>query len=248
MHSKLVFFICICKPKSVKKLNLSISIVFAFFFYSFVAQAQVENCPSHVQSFGNTQIQQLYSTKGKRCYFRVQPRDNEVSMVYRSFLLTGDGLFMVFNSYSGQFDETSDGAREFFFYPEKFNGFEWFVEGESLIVKGYDQRTFKFLLTTAQLQEMSGAKVKLANKVSPDNKGGLEILSSEQIYLDAGFRLGGSPSSNPNGKSVVKNPQGQSCKVPNGKAYEYRSGSAYLKPKDDLKQAVAVLCPEFVWP
>jgi len=168
-------------------------------------------------------------------------------MVYRSFLLTDDGLLMVFNSYSGQFDDKSDGAREFFFYTKSFNGFEWFVEGENLIVKAFDQRTFKVLLKTAQLQEISGGKVKVADKVSPDNAGGLEVLNFENIYLDAGFRLGGSPSLDPQAKTIVKNPQGQSCVIPNGKAYEYLAGSAHLKPKADLQKAVAVYCPQFGW-
>lgn len=230
----------------MKKIHLSILIILLVPLLSLTLKAE-DLCPEHVQSFGNTQIQQLYSTKGKRCFFRVQPRTTDIPMVYRNYLLTDDGLLMVFNSFSGQFNDTSDGAREFYFFTNSFNGFQWFVEGESLIVKGFDQRTFKFLLKTAQLQEMSGGKVKVADKVSPDNAGGLEILTYENIYLDAGFRLGASPSADQKSTSVVKNPQGQSCKIPNGKAYEYKSGSAYLKPKADLKSTVNVLCPQFSW-
>lgn len=230
-------------------MNLSILIVmFLFAFPLFSVSAKAEDlCPDRVESFGNTLIQQLYSTKGKRCFFRVQPRTNDVSMVYRNYLLTDDGMMMVFNSYSEQFNETSDGAREFFFYTHSFDGFQWFAEGDSLIVKGFDQRIFKFSLKTAQLQEMSGGKVQVSDKVSPDNEGGLEILTYENIYVDAGFRLGGSPSGQQKSTSLVKNPLGQTCKIPNGKAYEYKSGSAYLKPKPDLKSAVSVLCPQFNW-
>lgn len=230
----------------MKKINLSILVILLVPLFSLTLKAQ-ENCPEQVQSFGNTQIQQLYSTKGKRCFFRVMPKTTDIYMVYRNYLLTDDGMMMVFNSYSDQFDDKSDGAREFFFYTNSFEGFQWFVEGESLIVKAFDQRTFKFLLKTAQIQEISGGKVSVADKVSPDNAGGVEILNFENVYVDAGFRMAASPSADQKSSSVVKNPQGQICKIPNGKVYEYKTGSSYLKSKPDLKAVVNFLCPQFNW-
>lgn len=231
----------------MKKLKLYISIVFTLlFFYSFAVEAEV-NCPDQVESFGNTQVQQLYSTKGRRCFLKITPKTSEIPMVYRSFLLTHDGMLMVFNSFSANFDDTSDGAREFYFYTRKFEGFSWFVEGESLIVRGFDQREFKFLLKTAQMQEMSGGDIYLEEKVSPHNAGGLEIIKYEAVYIDAGFRLAGSPSSDRKSTSLVKNPQGQACSLSNGKVYDYISGSVFLKKKIDVKKATAISCPEFVW-
>lgn len=204
-------------------------------------------CPDQLTGFENIQLQQSMSSDGKRCYLGIHPRDAFETLIYRDYLLTDDGLLMVFNSFSADLNAPSDGAREFYFLPSEFTGFDWKVEGEYLVVTGFEDRTLKFSLKTAQLELVSGAEVKLAEKVSADNKGGLEILNPEFVLIDAGFKFGDSPSSDKSKSSVFTNASKQKCVMKNLKTYDYADGTAFLKPVDSLKAAVEVACPGFLF-
>lgn len=229
----------------MKEILLSFLIVFGVFLFTVPVEAVV-NCPSRVESFENTQVQQLLSGNG-RCYLKIHPKKYFSSMVYRDYLLTSDGLMMIFNSFSEDFSDTSDGAREFYFYATNFNGFQWSFEAGQLVVTGFNRRILKFSSATADIQSISQAVVQLMPEIIPENAGGFEILKDKTIYIDAGFKLGGSPSSDPKGFSWAKNPQGQSCQIANGQTYIYQGGSAFLKAKALVKSAVMATCPEFIW-
>lgn len=202
-------------------------------------------CPDRLTGYENIQIQQNMSSDGKRCYLGVHPRDAFETLIYRDYLLTDDGLLMVFNSFSASLRAPSDGAREFYFLPSEFTGFEWKVEGEHLVVTGFEDRILKFSLKTAQLEFISGAEVKLADKVSVDNKGGLEILNPQFVLIDAGFKFGDSPSSDKTKSSVFTNALGKKCTLKNTKVYDYVDESAYLKDLAALRAAVEATCPGF---
>ncbi len=204
-------------------------------------------CPDRLTAYENIQLQQSMSSDGKRCYFGIHPRDAFETLIYRDYLLTDDGLFMVFNSFSAELKAPSDGAREFYFLPSEFTGFEWKVEGEYLVVTGFEDRILKFSLKTAQLKFISGAEVKLAEKVSADNKGGLEILNPQFVLIDAGFKFGDSPSADKSKSSVFTNSTKQKCTVKNAKVYDYADESAYLKDLESLRAAVEATCAGFLF-
>lgn len=204
-----------------------------------------EMCPDRLQGFENIQIQQTLSGDGKRCYFGVHPRDAFETLIYRDYLLRDDGLFMVFNSFSDGKSEATDGAREFYFLPSQFKGFQWKVEASFLVVTGFVGQTLKFSLKTAQLESLSGAEIKLADQVVPENKGGLEIVAADYMYVDAGFRLGDSPSYDRARSSEIKNSQHQVCKLRNAKTYNYLDDTVYLKPFSELKSAIQSSCVGF---
>lgn len=207
----------------------------------------LQNCPDVVQSFSNIQIQQLFSSSGKRCYLRIHPRDAVNDLIYRDYLLTNDGLFLVFNSFSKDFSNTSDGAREFFFYQQTFNGFSWLVEDSSLILNGFGKKIFKFSLKTAQLESLSDAVIQVADKVIPENRGGVEILQNAEPFIDAGFQLGQPPSSNRKNKSVLRNSKNDVCTLLNTRIFDYTNDTVYLKPLTQVQKAFTEKCPGFVW-
>ena len=217
---------------------------------SLVAPAESSNmtdlCPDQLAAFENVQVQQSLLGNGTECFLSLHPRNSFESLVYRDYLITSSGLLMVFNSYSADLSSASDGAREFYLFPKEFKGFQWKVEDQYLVVTGFADRVLKFSLKTAQLEVISGAEVKLADKVLPNNKGGLEILSADFLYVDAGFKLGDSPSYDHSRNSEVKNPQKQVCSVKNPKIYNYDDDDVTLKPLSEVKVVVKATCPGFV--
>jgi hypothetical protein len=205
-----------------------------------------ELCPEQLKAFENIQISQSLSNDGKRCYLSIHPRDAFQTLKYRDYLLTSDGFLMVFNSYSAQLDRVaSDGARDFYFFTKEFKGFSWFLEGEHLVVIGFATGPLQFSLKNAQVIMVSGAEIKVANEVSPVNRGGFEILSSNFTYIDSGFLTGGSPSSNKSGKSEVKNPWAQTCALKNSKLFNYVKDEAYLKSEEEIQKIVKASCSGF---
>ena len=158
------------------------------------APLMTDLCPDQLVAFENIQLEQSLTGNGTECFLSIHPRDAYSTLIYRDYLAASDGMLMVFNSYSAELSAASDGAREFYLFPNEFKGFQWKVEDQYLVVTGFVDRVLKFSLKTAQLEEISGATVKLADKVAPNNKGGLEITSADFFYIDAGFKLGDSPS------------------------------------------------------
>lgn len=211
-----------------------------------------ELCPDQLKGFENIQVQQLLSGDGKNCYLSIHPRNAWETFIYRDYLLTDNGFLMVFNSYA-EHKVTSrsvaaaaaDGAREFYFLPSEFTGFQWKVEGDYLVVTGFVGKTLKFSLQTAQLEFISGAQVKIADEVQSDNEGGFEILASDFLYVDAGFILSNSPSYVKSRSSEVRNSSRQTCRLKNTKTYNYIGDSVYLKPLGELTKVVKATCPGF---
>ncbi len=224
---------------------------FSILFFSFTQQAyaleeiQPLECPNRLQGFENIQIHQLISGDGTRCYLSIHPRDAFQTLNYRDFLFSHDGFFMVFNSYAGMLNAPQDGAREFYFLPSEFKGFDWKVEGEHLVITGFVGKTLKFSLKSAQLDFITGAQIQIADKVSPVNKGGMEIISTDFLYLDAGFKFGDSPSFDKSKNSDMVNTKRQTCRIKNTQSYRYTKDSAYLKSQQDLEKAVKAVCPNF---
>lgn len=233
-----------------------LAIIFVFFALQVFASANTdlleiakppvptELCPDRLLGFENIQIQQTLSRDRERCYLSIHPRNAYETLVYRDFLLTNDGMLMVFNSY-GEEGANSDGAREFFFLANEFKGFQWNVQGDSLILTGFSDKIIKISLKTAQMTEISGSEIKVADKVLPNNRGGLEILNANFLFIDAGFKMGDSPSNSKSSRSVVKNSKQQSCTLKNTQVYDYTEDSSYLKTLGQLQSVVQATCKGF---
>ncbi len=202
-------------------------------------------CPHHLEAFQNIQIQQNPSEDGKRCYLSLHPRDAYHTLIYRDYLIGSDGFLMIFNSYSAQEGPGSDGAREFFFFPSEFKGFSWSVEGNYLNIKGLVGQVLQFELSTAQLVHFSNAELKLSRPIRPDNQGGVDIVKAQFPFIDAGFRMGDSPSADPKRSSRIQNSEGKQCVISNSQIYDNSDGNIYLKPIKDIQLAVQSQCPGF---
>lgn len=216
--------------------------LFPVFLATFEAQA-LGLCEEDYQIHGAYVFQKQQENNGS-CFLSVDPA-NPKNLVYRSFLFTDKGLFMVFNSYGDL--EGSDGARVFRFFPQGQN--PDFIAGEN-------QQTHIRLSTPgmelilSQKEEkvigMKGAKIEIVPEVSKENQGGIEILNSEALYLDSGFRLGNDPTLEANRKSTFVDSRNQRCQVRNREVFQYLpDGDVKFKFSDSaLKKFLQSRCPD----
>lgn len=204
------------------------------------------NCSDKLEGHQNLQIQQTQLTISGPCYLSIHPRDAFDTLIYRDYLLTSEGLFMVFNSLASGEGPGSHGAREFFVFPSNFKGYSWEVNAENLIVRGFYDLTLTFSLKTAQLTSISQADILVAKKVEASNRGGVEILRSEWPFIDSGFRLGGAPSERPKAYSNVRNGKGESCRVLNSEIFDYQNDDVKLRDRESVAQAARKTCSGFI--
>ncbi|MFN8846123.1 MAG: hypothetical protein ACK5V3_03130 [Bdellovibrionales bacterium] len=202
-------------------------------------------CPRRLEGIANIQIHQFLLSEVGPCTLSLHPRDAYVTLIYRDYLLTSEGLLLVFNSLAPNEGPGSHGAREFFTFPSEFKGFTWETQGDTLIIKGFGELTLSFSTQTAQLKSISNADIMVSKKVEASNRGGVEIVRSQWPFVDSGFHLGGSPSQRPEAFSTIKNAKNQSCRVMNSKIFDYSSGEAQIRDRETLAQLARISCNGF---
>lgn len=202
-----------------------------------------EFCPRKLIGISNIQVSQ--SISGDSCYLSIHPRDAFETLVYRDYLLTSKGLFMVFNSLRPDEEPQSAGAREFYFFQEAFRGFQWEVIGDELVVTGLANLKIHFSLATAQISSIENSTIRLDPEVNFTNAGGLEILSSPWTFLDTGFFFGNTASSQPNRLSTLKNKNQVTCRLRNRSLFDYMGDDAQVKSLPDIQKAASISCPGF---
>jgi hypothetical protein len=219
---------------------------FVFGVAFLMAMAARAACVEKYEVFDGTQIQ--VSQGSDACYFTVSPRDVP-NLVYRDFLFDSNGDFMIFNSYGQGPESTSTAAREFYFFPRPESGISSVYDGPTkrLSVTMPSGKVAVFDTATAALLSISGTKLKLDPAVNPNNGGGVDVVSTTGIYLDIGFKVGQSPSQNPNSKATFHDEVGMICEVLNSDLFTYtKDQDVLLKPKTDaeLRLFLKVYCPQ----
>ncbi len=207
--------------------------------------AEASTCPDLINRVGNIQIQQTSDKSTNECTLSLHPRNAWETLIYRDYLFSSDGLMMIFGSFNPSDSATATGAREYYFFPQEFKGFQWEIENESLKLTGFQGITFHFSLKTGDLESMSGAKIKVSPEVQAENQTGVEILSFEGLYLDSGFLVGASPSSEPRRGSQLKNSLDQSCRLLNGDIFHYIGQQVNLRPQEDVLKVAKSKCTQF---
>lgn len=217
-----------------------------------LAQASEATCPYLVERQDGTQIQQIWSEATQSCFFSINPLDAYVDLVYRDYLLTSEGLFMVFNSYGPGNESETTGAREFYLFPRKSQSYsyKWNAGARELEVTHVTGDKFVFDSKKARLKSISNATVTVANEVVPSNGGGVEISKYQGLLLDGGFRVGAPPTANANGKSAFTDTNEKSCTVKNAEIFNYTSDGDILLKYDDkgLATFLKKRCPSLRFP
>jgi hypothetical protein len=182
--------------------------------------ADASNCTDKFEVFDNTTVQTLPGNTG--CFVTVNPR-NIYDLIYRSFLFDDAGLFMIFDSLGAGSDVDTTGAREFYFFPRKTNqvNYQYDAPSKRLSVKTPSGKIFVFNTEKAILVSVTGSSLTIDYAVDGKNKGGVEFVKNDGLYLDLGFTFGQSPSQNPSRKVSFSDTNKNSCVVKNSAIFKY---------------------------
>ncbi|WP_413293998.1 hypothetical protein ACLSU7_02590 [Bdellovibrio sp. HCB185ZH] len=231
-------------------MQLLVTLLFAL--PSFASTQALDNpvCPDRVERGGSIQVQMRPTSNGD-CFVSISNYKID-NMFYRGYIFAADGNLMVFNSFgAGPVSETT-GAREFYTFPrrQKYPTFLWDQEQGNLKVTSTTGDEYYFDLESAQLKGHSKAEVQVAPEISKNNAGGVEIKNYKGLILDAGFKMGSAPTSNPRNKIKFTDEVGKSCELIVGDIFSYREdGDPYVKFSDkNLKNFLKKKCSKLKFP
>lgn len=202
-------------------------------------------CVDKTEILDNTVVQVLQGRT--KCFLTVVSRDN-YHMVYRDFLFSGDGLFMIFDSFGAGSESTMTAAREFYMFPRNKTqplSYKYDAATKSIQVTSAFGKVFTFNTQKSILTGISGSEFTMDHNVKPDRRGGLEFVKNDGLILDVGYKIGESPSQNPKNKIVFKDSQERSCAVVNADVFHYTAEKdAVFKFTDEqLKSFLKSRCP-----
>lgn len=189
---------------------------FALFLGTASAQAA---CTEDVNVVGGTIIQRG-NLGGDVCFMSINAM-NTSELRYRGYLITDQGYFMVFNSFGYGNEAVTTGAREFYFFPRTSKAMTYGIDPKTkrLNVPFTNKDIFSFDQKKAQLTSVGNGKVQITSAIDPANRGGVEFPAYKGLMLDAGFRIGGSPSGLPKEKSTFRDAAGNTCTVTNKEVF-----------------------------
>ena len=181
-----------------------------------------------------------------KCYVSIGSMAS-THLIYRGYTFFSDGLMMVFNSYGDGEDNNPNltSAREFFFFPRTGAlALEMDRTAGTVTVVMSDGGRVSFEPATAQIRTLDRGSVTVAPRIDPADRGGVEIPSYAGLVLDAGFRMGESPSGRPNADAIFRDGQGHLCTVKNHELFVYANGDHEFKFTDtELKDWLKTRCP-----
>ena len=158
---------------------------------------------------------------------------------------------MIFNSFGDGPNSSHTGARVFFFFPRQNNQITYQLNEalHEVSVQLNSQVQLNFSTLTSDLLSISGSEIKLDQKVSRNNKGGLEITKTSVLLMDMGWRLGGSPTEKMDKKSTFVDSRNKSCEILNKELFNKTSDDEfYFKMNDaQLGQFLSSRCSDLHW-
>jgi hypothetical protein len=228
---------------------LLLPLVFFCWFWSLNSIASTRpasECTDFHTRYGSFHFQRL-STHDGSCLLNIDPFDVG-NFKYRGYLVSSEGMLMVFNSYNATDDSDSTGARIFHFFPRINTPDVASLDNESLVQTATPGLKLVLSQEKARILRMIGADIKEDPVVQSGNQGGVEIKKSQFLYLDSGFMLGGDVTSLPDRISTFHDSKGRTCSVQNRELFNYTSdGDTSLKFNDaKLKVFLKSRCPKIL--
>jgi len=179
------------------------------------------------------------------CYVSIHP-ESTPGMIYRSYVFFGDGLMMVFSSYGDGPSSKTTSAREFFFFPRRrAPELTMDPKARSITVRMSDGGRADIAPATAQLSGLERGHATVSPKIDPAERGGVEITSYTGLMLDAGFRIGESPSGRADGTSTFRDAEGRTCGAANRDLFNYTANGdhAFKFTDAQLSAWLKTACP-----
>ncbi len=197
--------------------------------------------PVHI---GGTQVYGDRLDDG-RCFVSAHSNQSH-GLVYRDYTFYSDGMLMVFSSYGdGEDVSTLTSAREFFFFPRSGAlAVEADEAAKTLTVVMADGARATFDTAAAELASLDRGDVTVSPRFDPAERGGVEFPRYAGLMLDAGFRMGESPSGRAGAESTFRSAHGQTCTVRNPEVFSYAHGEHEFKFTDAALAAfLRTRCP-----
>ena len=198
--------------------------------------------PSHVD---NTKGYADGFSSGK-CYVSIGAMSS-THLIYRSYGFFSDGMLMVFSSYGDGEDSNPNltSAREFYFFPRRgAMALEMDQAAGTVSVVMSDGGRARIDPATAQIKSLDRGSVTVSPRVDSAERGGVEIPDYAGLMLDAGFRMGESPSGRPDASSTFRDAQGRLCTLKNRELFAYADGEHELRFTDaQLSVWLKTRCP-----
>lgn len=218
-----------------------ISLIFIFSLLSNPLLA----CEEKRDQVGETIVEQGYFSSSKTCWVGLRqawPKD----LIYRSYMFTSKGLVMVFNSFGEGPDNTNAGASEFYLFPVSAQvGYQ--IVDDQIMVTLADGRVVEVEDKWAEPRSITGLDIEIDPKVHPENQGGVSILAQDQgLRLEAGFRLGMSPTWFLDRPSDLVDSRNQRCRIKNSEFFKRVNGDTALRypTTAELRRFVSRRCSQ----
>ncbi|HAT72538.1 MAG TPA: hypothetical protein DCS63_06960 [Elusimicrobia bacterium] len=179
------------------------------------------------------------------CIVSVIPTETP-GQVYRSYVFFDNGLLMVFSSYGEGEGPGMSSAREFFFFPRRgAPELKMDSHARTISVRMGDGGYAEIDPASAQIRELERGFVRVSPNMVPAERGGVEIPRYAGLMLDAGFRMGESPSGLPDGTSTFRSAWGETCTVKNRDVFSYSVGGGHAFKFTDaqLSAWLRTACP-----
>ena len=182
------------------------------------------------------------------CFISISPKYKK-GLIYRSFLITTDGQFMIFNSFGDGPSSKFTGARVYYVVPET-NKLLVEDKGTSLFVTLANGTKASFSVDDVFQIELEGFEVLVDPEITGSNQGGVEIRPYGGVLFDGGYKQGGSPIWNLKNKSYFINSHNEICQVFNKDVFKKENGELYFKFRNNsdlerfLKRKCSYLTPE----
>ena len=219
-------------------------LIFVFGFIHIAHAQTTQDCSYFNQKIQNAQISRLEYSDGT-CSMSIYPLDS-YKMKYRSYSIHTDGMFMVFNSLGNGPDETSAGARVFYFFPRPVPMMNYqFNPGDTTIQFPMpDGKTIGFDPQTAAPVQVAAGTISVAPKIYDGNNGGVEFPKYDGLMLDVGWRLGGSPIEVMTNSSTFRDKNGKTCVRKNKELFKKLADDIVFRMNDvELKTYLLANCP-----
>jgi len=182
---------------------------------------------------------------GSTCLLDLHPMNVE-DMRYRDYLFTGDGLFMVFNSYGEGPASSTTGARMFYLFPRRFAHPAMAIDSHGNVhVRLVSGHILSMSAGSFRLKSLSDGKIKESVELNSKNKGGVEIQLDKGFFLDTGFTMGQAPNSSETRASSFIDSQAKTCTIKNREVFAYQGDDVDFKFTDDeLSGFLKNRCPQ----